>query len=95
MRDSGRRLTFPTSNRGGGGKGGAQPPPQAEHFLVWNKYRTYLGVDHIPDIFGVDHRPDIFGVDHMPDIIYLGGYIYDDDDKALILKNVKTLIWRF
>ena len=35
--------------------------------MVWTTDRTYLGVDHIPDIFGVDHIPDIFGVDHIPD----------------------------
>ena len=42
--------------------------------MVWTTYRTYFGVEHIPDIFGVDHIPDIFGVEHMPDTWGGGGY---------------------
>ena len=48
--------------------------PHTGHILVWNAYRTYLGVDHIPDIVGVDHIPDIVGVEHIPDIFWCGPY---------------------
>ena len=72
--------------------------------LVWTTYRTcfsnsnlklprgMLGVDHMPDIFGVDlglwKRVQVSRPPSKPNLI-------DDDDEALILKIVKTLIWRF